>query len=234
MPYTTITYTKKNHIGYITLNRPEANNAINQQLAQEIDIICGQINQDNTIYVVTITGAGDKAFSVGADLKAVISPLASGETQLKPMVWFKDIYKPVIAAINGFCFAGAMELVLATDIRVASENAVFGQTEAKWGIFPSGGATARLVRYLSWCHAMEILLTADPITANDAYRMGLVNRVVPRDDLWPAAERLADKIKAYSPMAVGCAKQAITRGLDLSLEQGLELEDRLGYLCCTV
>jgi enoyl-CoA hydratase len=195
---------------------------------QEIFAAIEDFRRDDNSWVMIVTGAGDKAFSVGADLKSVISSVASGETEITPTVWFKDIYKPIIAAINGFCFAGAMEMVLATDIRIASENAVFGQVEAKWGIFTSAGGTVRLVRHLSWCHAMEILLMADPITAQDAYRMGLVNRVVPLDKLMPTAEAIARRICENGPLAVRAIKEAAVRALSMPLDQALALEYFMG------
>ena len=186
-----IIYDKKDRIAYLTINRPEALNAMDHATWQEVLAAIEDFGGDDDSWVMIITGAGDKAFSVGADLKSVIPSVAAGETEIPPTVWFKDIYKPIIAAINGFCYAGAMEIVLATDIRIASENAVLGQVEAKWGAFTSGGGTVRLVRHLSWCHAMEILLTAEPITAQEAYRIGLVNRVVPLNELMPTAEAMA-------------------------------------------
>ena len=173
-----IIYEKKDKIACITISRPEAMNAMDHEMWQGIFRAIDDFRDDDGSWVLIVTGAGDRAFSAGADLKSVISSVAEGETENPPIVWFKDIYKPVIAAVNGFCFAGAMELLLATDIRIASENAVFSQAEAKWGIFTSAGYV-RLVQQVSWCHAMELLFTADPITAQDAYRIGLVNRVVP-------------------------------------------------------
>ena len=204
-----IIYDKKDRIAYLTINRPEVLNALDYTTWQEVLAAIEDFRRDDEAWVLIITGAGDKAFSVGADIKSVITSVASGETKVTPIVWFKDIFKPIIAAVNGFCFAGAMEMVLATDIRIAAENAIFGQVEAKWGIFTPSGGSARLARQLSWCHAMEILLTADQVTAQDAYRMGLVNRVVPLSELMPTAEEIARKICENGPLAVRAIKATI-------------------------
>ena len=223
-----IIYDKKDRIACLTINRPEALNAMDHTTWQEIFAAIEDFRRDNNSWVMIVTGAGDKAFSVGADLKSVISSVASGETEITPTVWFKDIYKPIIAAINGFCFAGAMEMVLATDIRIASEDAVLGLVEAKWGLVTSAGGTVRLVRQLSWCHAMEIMFMADPITAQDAYRMGLVNRVVPLNDLMPTAEAIARRICENGPLAVRAIKENAVRALSMPLDQALALEYFMG------
>jgi len=223
-----IIYDKKDRIAYLTINRPEALNAMDYITWREVFAAIEDFRGDDDSWVMIITGAGDKAFSVGADLKSVISSVASGEMEVTPVVWFKDIYKPIIAAINGFCYAGAMEMVLATDIRIASENAVLGQVEAKWGIFTSAGGTVRMVRHLSWCHAMEILLAAEPVTAQDAYRIGLVNRVVPLNELMPTAEAIARRICENGPLSVRAIKEAAVRALSLPLDQALALEYFMG------
>ncbi len=195
---------------------------------QEVFAAIEDFRRDENSWVLIITGAGDKAFSAGADLRSVTPSLASGKMKLVPNVWFEDIFKPIIAAVNGFCFAGAMEMVLATDIRIASENAIFGQTEPKLGVATGAGASVRLPRQISWCHGMEVLLTGDPITAQDAYRMGLVNRVVPIKELMPTAEGIARRICENGPLAVRAIKEAALRSLNLPLDQALALE----YLMC--
>jgi len=221
-------YEKKEKVAYITISRPEALNAMDQVTWDSFFAAVEDFGRDDDAWVLIVTGAGDKAFSAGADLKSIVPSLATGETTAPPTIWFKDLYKPIIAAVNGFCFAGAMEIVLATDIRVASENAVFGQTEAKWGIQPAGGAPTRLPRCISWCHAMEILLTADMFSAQEAYRMGLVNRVVPLNELMPTAERFARKICENGPLAVRAIKEAAMRSLNTPLDQALALEYFMG------
>jgi len=223
-----IIYDKKDRIAYLTINRPEAMNAMDHTTWQEVLGAIEDFRSDEHSWVLIITGAGDKAFSTGADLKSVTPSLASGKMKLVPNVWFRDIFKPIIAAVNGFCFAGAMEMVLATDIRIASENVIFGQTEPKWGAATGAGASVRLPHQISWCHAMELLLTGDSITAQDAYRMGLVNRVVPIRELMPTAEGIARKICDNGPLAVRAIKEAAVRSLSLPLDQALALE----FLMC--
>ena len=215
---------KKDKIAYITISRPEAMNAMDYDTWQGLFAAIDDFRDDDGSWVLIVTGAGDKAFSVGADLKSVISSVAAGQMENPPIVWFKDIYKPIIAAVNGFCFAGAMEMVLATDIRIAAENAVFSQAEAKWGISTSAGAASRLPRQLSWCHAMELLFTGDPITAQDAYRIGLVNRVVPLSQLMPTAEAMARRICENGPLAVRTFKEVAVRSMNMPLDQALALE----------
>ncbi len=138
------------------------------------------------------------------------------------------MYKPVIAAVNGFCFAGAMEIVLFTDIRIASENAVFGLTEAKWGVSPCDGAITRLTSQVSWCHMMELFAIADPITAQDAFRMGLVNKVVPLKDLMPTAEKIARRIAENAPLALRNIKEVALRSLSMPMDQSFALEWAMG------
>ena len=233
-----IIYEKKDRIAYLTINRPEALNAMDVTTWRELFEAIEDFGRDNEAWVMIVTGAGEKAFSVGVDLKSTISSLADGKAgemnwNRETSTWFRDIYKPVIAAVNGFCFAGAMEMVLATDIRIASENAVFGQMEAKWGIFTSCGGTVRLVRHISWCHAMELLLAAQPVTAQDAYRMGLVNRVVPLKDLMPTAEAMARQICENGPLAVRAMKEAGLRSLSLPMEEALNMESMVGKMIFT-
>lgn len=230
-----IIYEKKDRIAYLTINRPEALNALDTITWREMFGAIDDFRRDDDAWVMIVTGAGDKAFSVGVDLKSTISSLADGGAEdlkwtRESSTWFREVYKPVLSAVNGFCFAGAMEMVLATDIRIASENAVFGQMEAKWGIFTSGGGTVRLVREVSWCHAMEMLLAAQMITAQDAYRMGLVNRVVPLKDLMPAAEAMAHQICQNGPLAVRAMKEAGLRSLSMPIDDALNMESMLGKL----
>ncbi len=230
-----IIYEKKDRIAYLTINRAEALNALDTTTWGELFGAIDDFRRDGQSWVMIVTGAGDKAFSVGADLKSTISSLADGKADdlnwtSETSTWFKDVYKPVIAAVNGFCFAGAMEMVLATDIRIASDNAVFGQMEAKWGIITSSGGTVRLVREVSWCHAMELLLAAQPVTAPEAYRMGLVNRVVPLKDLMPTAEAMARQICQNGPLAVRAIKEIGLRSLSLPMTEALNMESIVGKM----
>lgn len=223
-----IIYDKKDKIAYITINRPEAMNALDATTYRELLKAIDDFKHDDSSWVLIITGAGNKAFSAGIDLMSLAPSLTDSKTQAAPTVWFKDIFKPIIAAVNGFCFGGAMEILLATDLRIAAENAVFGIREPGWGIMPTCGNTVRLPRQISWCYAMEMLLLADKIAAHEAYRMGLVNRVVPLNQLMPTAESIARRICENGPLAIRATKEAATRSLSLPLDQALVLEFFMG------
>jgi len=228
-----IVYEKRNGIGYVTLNRPEALNAYNLQMRDELYQVLGAIKDDPEVKAVIFRGAGEKAFCAGADLSEFLtapSPVVARQVRWERDVWglFLSITKPLIAALHGYVLGSGIEIALCCDIRLASEDTQFGLPEVGLGIIPAAGGTQTLPRVIGRAKASEILLSGRWITAKEAHRLKLVNRVVPRPDLLPAAERLANKIKGYNPTAVTCAKQAITEGLDLSLEQGLELEARLG------
>jgi enoyl-CoA hydratase len=223
-----ILYEKKDRIAYLTLNRPEAMNAIDRDMFQGIQWAINDFRDDNDAWVMLITGAGDKAFSTGVDMKSTMAELQEGTIELVRTRWFEGVYKPVVAAINGFCFAGALEMVLYTDIRIASDNAVLGLTEAKWGVSPCDGAITRLAYQVSWCHLMELFAVADPITAHDAYRMGLVNLVVPSGELMSTAKKIAHRIAANAPLAVRNIKEVASRALSMPMDQALILEHCMG------
>ncbi len=225
MPYTTIIYTKKGHIAHIILNRPEANNAINQPLARELEEICGQINQDDDIYVVTLSGAGD-AFCSGSE---------SGSAALRchPADAIASLDRPVIAAINGDALGQGLELALSCDIRLASARACFGLPQVAQGLIPMDGGTQRLPRIVGRGKALELLMTAATISAEEALEIGLVSRVVPPDKLSGEVEALAKNIATKGPVAVRYIKEAVNKGLDMTLEQGLRLEADLYFLLHT-
>ena len=223
-----IIYEKRDRVAYLTLNRPEAMNAIDRDMFQGIQSSIADFRDDDNAWVMLITGAGDRAFSTGVDMKSTMSELQGGAIQLIRTRWFEGVYKPIITAINGFCFAGALEMVLYTDIRIASEHAVFGLTEAKWGVSPCDGAITKLTHQLAWCHVMELFAVADPISAQDAYRMGLVNKVVSLSDLMPTADKIARRIAENAPLAVRNIKEVASRALSMSLEQALVLEHCMG------
>ena len=230
-----IIYEKKNDIGYVTLNRPQALNAYNLQMRDELYQVLGAIKDDPEVKVAIFKGAGERAFCGGADLTEFLtapSPVIARQVRWERDVWglFLGITKPLIAAVHGYVLGDGLEIALCCDIRLASEDTQFGMPEVGLGIIPAAGGTQTLPRMIGGAKAVEVLLTGRWIKAEEAHRLKLVNQVVSRQDLLPAAERLANKIKAYSPTAVSYAKQAITRGLDLSLEQGLELEAKLGRL----
>ncbi|MFC2051194.1 enoyl-CoA hydratase/isomerase family protein [Chloroflexota bacterium] len=228
-----IIYEKHDDVGYVTLNRPHALNAYNLQMRDELYQVLGAIKDDPDVQVVIFKGAGERAFCAGADLTEFLtapSPVIARQARWDRDIWglFLSITKPLIAALHGYVLGSGIEMALCCDIRIASEDAQFGVPEMGLGIIPAAGGSQTLPRVVGGAQALDVLLTGRWIKAEEAHRLKLVNKVVSRSELLPAAERLANKIKSYNPMAVSYAKQAVTRGLDLGLEQGLELEANLG------
>ena len=228
-----IIYQKRDDIAYVTLNRPQVLNVYNLQMRDELYQVLGAIRDDPGVKVAIFQGAGERAFCAGADLSEFLSatsPVVARQVRWERDIWglFLSITKPLIAALHGYVLGDGIEIALCCDIRLASEDAQFGLPEPGLGIIPAAGGSQTLPRVIGRAKALEILLSGRWIEAKEALRLKLVNRVVSRADLLPEAERLANKIKAHSPIAVSYAKQAITRGLDMSLEEGLELEARLG------
>jgi len=202
-------------------------------MRDELYQVLAAIKDDPEVKVAIFSGAGERAFCAGADLTEFLtapSPVIARQVRWERDVWelFLSITKPLIAALHGYVLGSGIEIALCCDIRVASEDAQFGVPEMGLGIIPAAGGSQTLPRAVARAQALEILLTGRWIKAEEACRLKLVNQVVSRSELLPAAERLANKIKAYDPMAISYAKQAITRGVDLSLQQGLELEANLG------
>jgi enoyl-CoA hydratase/carnithine racemase len=225
VPYNTIIYSSKAHIASITMNRPAADNAINQPLAQELEEVCSRINQEDDIYVVTLTGAGD-AFCSGADkdLEAGLYP---------PAAAVAGIDRPVIAAINGDALGLGLEIALSCDIRIASDSSHFGLPQVSRGRIPMDGGTQRLPRIIGRGKALELLMTAEIITANEALEIGLVSRIVPTGALAGEVDKLAETVAAKGPIALRYLKEAVNKGLDMTLEQGLRLEADLYFLLHT-
>ena len=233
--FETIIYQKQNNIGYVTLNRPQALNAYNIQMRDELYQVLGAIKDDSEVRVAIFAGAGERAFCAGADLTEFLtapSPTVARQVRWERDVWglFLSIDKPLIAALHGYVLGDGLEIALCCDLRLASEDTQFGMPEPGLGIIPAAGGTQTLPRTVSKAKALEILLTGRWIKAEEALRLKLINQVVCRKELLSETKKLADKIVAHDPTVVSYAKQAITRGLDLSLEQGLELEARLGSL----
>jgi enoyl-CoA hydratase len=226
MPYSTVSYTRKDHVAYITLNRPKAGNSINLKLAQELEDVCRGINQDEDIYVVILTGAGDKAFCKGSEV-------GKSGTVYGVATAIAGIDRPVIAAINGDALGQGLELALSCDIRLASDKAKFSFPQVAQGLIPSDGGTQRLPRIVGRGKALELILTAETITAEEAFEIGLVSKVVGGADLTAEAEALARTIAAKGPIALRFIKEAVNKGLDLTLEQGLRLEADLYFLLHT-
>ena len=225
----TFRYEKKGRIAVMTINRPEAMNAFTAEMLRAMDAAFADFSADDDLWVAILTGAGDRAFSSGMDLKEAIPMLQSGDEMgyedhtKRP---FSDVFKPIIAAVNGHCIAGGLEFLQGTDLRIAAEHATFGLGEVRWGIIPTGGTHIRLPRQIPWAVAMELLLTGRPIDARRAYDIGLVNRVVPKDQLVDAAMELAEVICKNGPLAVRTAKEIAVRSL--GLEPGFVLEKALG------
>jgi enoyl-CoA hydratase/carnithine racemase len=228
-----IIYEKRDGVGYVTLNRPKSLNAYNLQMRDELYQVLGALEDDPEVRVVIFKGAGEKAFCAGADLTEFLtapSPIIARQVRWERPVWeiFLGITKPIVVALHGYVLGDGVEIAMCCDIRLAAEDVQFGVPETGLGIIPAAGGSQTLPRVIGRARALEMLLSGRWVKAEEALRIKLVNQVVSREDLLPAAERLADKIKSYSPLALSYAKQAVTRGLDMSLEQGLEMEARLG------
>jgi len=232
----TVLYERSGHVATMTLNRPQALNAINREMAARL-AECWQIfRKDANARVAIITGSGERAFSAGADLKEMAehgTMVAGGgaadflERAEPGSFGLSNLYKPVIAAVNGHCLAGALEMALACDIRICSENASFGLPEVSRGIMPLAGGSQRLPRLVPFSMAMQMMLSGKPIDATEALRTGLVNSVVPLADLLTVARQLAETIAANAPLAVKATKEAAVRGVDLPLSEGLRVENLL-------
>lgn len=232
-------YEKRDGIAYVIFNRPEVRNAWNPEVMVRLAEAWRDFAQDDEARVAIVTGAGDKAFSVGADLGHLIPVLTGARppqdewdrrvledrTLTDPaLLRGFPMYKPVIAAVNGYCLAGGMELLQGTDIRIAAEHAEFGLSEAKRALVPAGGSMVRLARQIPYCKAMEILLTGDRISAQEAHRIGLVNYVVPAEEVLPTAEKFARTIAANGPLAVRKIKEAVLRTSGVPLRDAYKIE----------
>jgi len=226
-----IDYSKEGKIATFTLNRPQALNAIDPETAEQFERAFTDFTDDENLWVGIITGAGNKAFSVGADIEKMLPEMkkGSGKKHARPfdvMQGHKQ-WKPIIAAINGAALGGGLEITLLCDLRIASENAIFGMPEVTLGLIPGWGGTQRLPRAIPMAKAAELLLTGKPISAQEALKIGLINKVVPLSELLPAARQMAKTLCQRAPLAVRSAKQAMIQGISLSLENGLELESKL-------
>ena len=233
-----VDYEKEGRIAIFTLNRPEALNSVSLEAIRELHEAMVDFRDDPDLWVGIITGAGEKAFCVGADIKDTLpfmkehrhAPWATLPIPMRGL----ELWKPLIAAINGLALGGGLEIVLACDIRIASENARLGTPEVTLGLIPGWGGTQRLPRMLPWCKAAEILLMGTMIDAQEAYRIGLVNKVVPQEQLMSTAKEWAETICRAGPLAVRAAKEAMIRGINMTLEEGLRLEHSLeAYLLGT-
>lgn len=230
--FETVLYEKKNDIARITLNRPKALNAYNIKMRDELYHVLGAVSADDEVKVILLNGAGEKAFCAGADLTEFLtapSPIIARRVRWGRDIWgvFLSVPQPIIAVLHGYVLGSGVEMALCSDLRLASENVKFGLPEMVLGIIPAAGATQTLPRKVGRAKALEMLLTGRWIDAGEAYRSGLVNRVVPREKLLSTAEETARQIASFSPMAVRYAKQSLVRGVNISLNEGLKMERRL-------
>src|SRR5918995_3504337 len=239
MDFQTILFESRAQIAFITLNRPDSLNAMNRQMTRELVDVCQQVDEDSGVRVVIFTGAGEKAFSAGVDLKeraeTSFSPIERRQQKLTNKIYTQAravaaITKPTIAAIRGYCVGGGLEFALACDLRVAAEDAKLGLTEVRRGLIPGAGGTQRLARAVGAAKALEICLTGDTVSGSEALRLGLVNLAAPAGDVLKAAEDLANRILKGAPTSVTFIKEAIKKGVELPLEEGLRLEADLSAL----
>lgn len=224
-----IDFTEEDGIAVITINRPERRNAMDAEHYKALSEAWIRVRDDSAIRAAVITGAGDKAFTAGADIKSFVTSAPSlAEMMLTQAGQLLnrglEIWKPVIAAVNGACLGGGTTLLLATDIRIAASHATFSVSEVKRGLFPANGGTQRLLQQLPHAIAMEMLLTGDAIDAPTAERWGLINRVVAPEALMETAIAFARRVAANAPLAVQAAKELALRSRDLDLAAGLRLE----------
>lgn len=225
-----VEYVKEGRIVYITINRPEAMNSLSVEVRDGLQEAYKDFQGNNDLWVAIITGAGDRAFSAGADIKgfrpSTGEAAEAGKVAEKPLRP-DTIWKPFIAAIHGYCLGGGCELAMTCDIRIAAENAQFGQPEVNIGFMPGGGGTIRMPRFIPRAVAAEILLIGNRINASEALRVGLISRVVPRDKLMDTAKEIANTIITRGPLGVRATKEAMIRGYSMTLEEGLALEKQL-------
>jgi enoyl-CoA hydratase/carnithine racemase len=229
-------YEKKGAIAYVTLNRPKVLNALNRRTWEDLKTAFEDARVDAAIRGVILTGAGDKAFIAGADISELAQVTAveaeeSSSFGQGVLNLIENLGKPVIAAINGFALGGGCETAMACTIRLASENAKFGQPEVKLGLLPGGGGTQRLPRLVGKGRALQLILSGEMISAEEAYRIGLVNEVVPAAELISRAEAILKQIFSNAPLAVKYSLEAVNKGLETSLAEGLSLEASLFGLC---
>jgi enoyl-CoA hydratase len=232
----TVLYEKKDAIVYVTVNRPKVLNALNRQTWTDLRTAFEAARDDGDVRGVILTGAGEKAFIAGADISelahvtAVEAERSSGFGQAV-LNLIENLGKPVIAAINGFALGGGCETAMACTIRIAAENAKFGQPEVKLGLVPGGGGTQRLPRLVGKGRALQLILSAEIIDATEAHRIGLVNEIVPAAELIPRAETILKQIFANAPIAVQYSLEAVNKGLETSQAEGLSLEASFFGIC---
>lgn len=236
MEYKNVIFEKEGNIAIVSINRPKALNALNSETLKELDNVIDEISNDEGIFAVILTGAGEKAFVAGADISEmkdmnVLEGRKFGILGNKVFRKIELLEKPVIAAVNGFALGGGCELSMACDIRIASEKAKFGQPEAGLGITPGFGGTQRLPRLVGMGMAKELIYSTRTINAQEALRIGLVNRVVAPEALMEEAKKLAKDIASKAPIAVKLCKEAINRGMQVDIDTALNIESQIFGEC---
>lgn len=229
MEFKFIIYEKSGGVAMVTLNRPEALNAFSKDVVEEVLLALEDVRNDENVRVLILTGAGEKAFSVGADIKAMAGMTALKARELSLMgerlcLALENLEKPVIAAINGYALGGGLEVAMSCDLRLASENARMGQTEINYGLIPGWGGTQRLTRLVGRTKAKELIFTGKMIDAKTAEQLGLVNMVVPTDKFREVVRQFASELATKAPVALKVAKAVINKGADISLDSALALE----------
>ena len=237
MEYKNILLDINEHIAVVTLNRPDKLNALNHKTLVELKEVFERLKSDENIFVIIITGSGEKAFVAGADISEInklnmLEGKVFAEFGQEVFSSIEKFDKPVIAAVNGFALGGGCELALSCHIRLASENAKFGQPEVNLGIIPGYGGTQRLTRLINSGHAMEMILTADLIDANEALRIGLVNKVYPQMELMSKAFEMAAKIASKGQQAIRLGVKSVKAVDEVNLQEGLNIEATHFSLCC--
>jgi len=237
MEFENLILEKEDYLAILYINRPKAMNALNAETLYEMEAAVKDVKADPNIKVMIVTGTGDKSFVAGADITFML-PLSPAEGRFfsdlgeRVMRQFELLEKPVIAAINGYALGGGCELAMSCDIRLASETAIFAQPEVGLGVIPGFGGTQRLPRLIGEGRAKELTFTTDVIKAQEAYRIGLVNHVYPLDQLMDEAKKLAKKIAAKAPLAVGYAKFAINKGMQVDIDTAMSIESDMFGMCC--
>lgn len=239
----TVLYEKRGHLAYVTLNRPEVHNCIDVEMSDALLAVWDEVKRDTDVRAAILTGAGDKAFCSGADLKKLIPHIRDASEEDNRRRAFQgpgwagisggyEIYTPIVAAINGYCIAGGHELAEFCDIRVAAEHATFGHQEIRWGLMPGDGGCSRLQRIVGLGRAMEIILTGKIYDAREAERIGFVNHVVSLARLMDKATEIATQIAGNGPLATRAAKHAVLHAVGRPLREGIAFEtDTFSYLC---
>ena len=233
--FETIIYEKRGKVAWITLNRPQVLNALNNQMREELISALENARDDEDIQIIVITGAGDRAFCAGADINefSKLTPVDLIKRRGKKRVYelIRDIPKPVIAAVNGYALGGGCELAMACDIIFASENAKFGQPEIRVGVIPGGGGTQILPRLIGEKMAKELIFTGRSVSAQELYRLGMVNRVVPQEKLIEEVNGFIEVLLRRSPVMLALAKMAINKAMETPLSEGLKCENELFAIC---